>query len=293
MRVIHITDLHLHRPLRPGQLWGKRLLGTANLHLAGRAGRFQEAVLRTLVADVVKRQPDLVVCTGDLTAMATDAEFAAVQELLRPLTECVDFLLVPGNHDVYTRGAYRERRLEARFSRFTGGGAYPALHRRGDLAFIGLDVCRPHPLLANGRMPADQLAKLGRLLMADELQDVFTVILLHYPLRDSRGQPYGPWTRGLRNAAALESILARSPQVGLILHGHEHHGFRSALPTARGPVPIFDPGASGLACRPDRGFTAHFNLYEIDGGGLGRIERFALRGERFVCESGGPYHSGA
>ncbi len=292
MRVIHITDLHLHRPLRPSQLMGKRLLGSANLHLAGRAGRFQEATLRTLVADVVQRKPDLVVCTGDLTAMATDAEFEAVQELLRPLTERIDFLLVPGNHDVYTRGAFRERRLEARFSRFTGGGAYPALHRRGDLAFIGLDVCRPHPLLANGRMPADQLAELERLLGGDELRDIFTTILVHYPLRDRHGEPYGPWTRGLLNAAALESILVSSPQVGLILHGHEHHGFRSALPADHGPIPICDPGASGLAYRPDRGFTAHFNLYEIDAAGLGRVERFALQGERFVTEPGGAYRSG-
>ncbi len=290
MRVAHFTDLHVFRPPRLSGLLGKRLLGAGNLYLAGRSGRFQDSSAAALVQAVLEQKPDICVCTGDLTAMSQQSEFEVAREILRPLTERLPVVMVPGNHDCYTRGAWRERRFETWFSSFSSG-SYPALHLYDDLAFIGLDCCRPHPILATGQLPARQLDELSRLLGSSELDGRFVVLLLHFPLRDARGEPYGPSTRHLVNARDLEAVLQETGRVGLILHGHEHHGFRTELPSPSGAIPIIDPGAGGLALSTARDETACFNVYELTAAGLHGVERHTLGAGGFTVEPGGPYTS--
>ncbi len=289
MRVLHFTDLHLFRFPRVSSLLSKRLLGTANLYLARRVDHFSERSIELLVQAVLEQAPDVCVCTGDLTGMASPAEFEDIRTLLGPILDRFPVYMVPGNHDVYTGGAARERRFEKTFGAWSGGGSYPALHRQGELSLVGLDCARPHPILASGELPAAQLEGMERLLASGELDDSFTILLLHYPLRDRHGAPYGSSTRHLVNARELEAVLRAKPGVDLILHGHEHHGFRSQLETPRGPIPIYDPGAGGRTCAPSRNDTAHFNIYTIQDRRLTAIERWALDGERFVEEPGGPY----
>ncbi|MFH1467250.1 MAG: metallophosphoesterase [Pseudomonadota bacterium] len=292
MRIAHFTDLHLLRPPSVGGLIGKRLLGAANLYLAGRSRRFSEASAGALVEAVLALEPDLCVCTGDLTAMASEAEFEAARALLEPLTARWPLVVVPGNHDVYTRGSLRERRFERHFGAWSGGRSYPALQVFGEVAFIGLDCVRPHPLLATGVVPAAQLSALEAMLGSQELEGRAVVVLLHHPLRDRDGAPYRDGARKLLNAAELERVLAARSGLTMILHGHEHHGFATTMPAPAGPIPIFDPGAGGRTEAPGHAQTAHFNLYEVSRAGLLGVERWALRGGRFAPEPGGPYATG-
>ncbi len=292
MRVLHFTDLHLYRRPRPSALLGKRLLGTANLYLGRRVDHFSQRSIELLVEAVLSRAPDVCVCTGDLTGMASPEEFTDVRQLLDPILSAVPTFMIPGNHDAYTRSAHRQRRFEGTFGAWTGGGEYPAVHRHGELCFVGLDCARPHPVLASGRLPESQLEGLERLLHSGELDESFTTLLIHYPLRDSRGAPYANASRSLLNAAELERVLASRPGIDLILHGHEHHGFRSELPTPHGPIPILDPGAGGRTPSEQRNETAHFGVYTIEGGRLEAVERWSLEGDHFVPEPGGPFASG-
>ena len=102
LRVAHITDLHVERTPRAGELLNKRAVGAVNLYLLGRKAHFTEATIAGLVEALLREAPDLVVCTGDLTATATEDEFLAARELLAPVLERFPFLVLPGNHDVYT-----------------------------------------------------------------------------------------------------------------------------------------------------------------------------------------------
>ncbi|HNH47621.1 MAG TPA: hypothetical protein PKY30_11310, partial [Myxococcota bacterium] len=86
--------------------------------------------------------------------------------------------------------------------------------------------------------------------------------------------------------------LLTHPRVRMVLHGHEHHGFRTSVHIGGRDVPIFDPGASGYAFLPERRRTAHFNLYEIDPAALNGIERYTFDGKAFQTEEGGAYASG-
>ena len=274
-----------------GECFNKRFLGAANLYVAGRKSHFSRVVQQRLVEDVRNQAPDIIACTGDLTALATEEEFEEAHALLAPLFSSVPTVLIPGNHDTYTGAAATERWIERRFGEWTGEGDWPRLHRIGEIAFVCVDVCRAMALLSSGVAPPPQLDRLDDML--GELDAGFVFLMVHYPLRGRGGEPYGPWTRNIENASELESVLGRHASgIGAILHGHEHHGFRTELPSDP-PVPIFNPGSSGYADLPDAGRRAHFCIYTIEDGDIKNIERFAYDGEGFSPEPGGPWSSGA
>ncbi len=295
MRIAHITDIHVQ--VRPGlfQLLGKRLLGSANLYLLGRHRKFSPEVQQALVEAVTEQHPDVIACSGDLTAQATPEEFEAAHRLLSTLFEGQPTVLIPGNHDVYTRGAERSRRIEELFGSWTGTGPWPRKRLIGsELAFVCLESCRAHPL-SSGRVGAKQLEGLDDMLSAPDLDGRAVMVMLHYPLRGRDGGPYGPAARGLTDARALEAVLARhAARITAILHGHEHHGFSTVLPGAHGEIRILNPGSSGYACLPETGRRAHFCVYTLgENAGL-VIERFAYDPQhgRFLLEPGGAWATG-
>jgi Icc protein len=287
MRVAHITDLHVEVRPHVGELFNKRVLGAVNLYLMGRSAHFTLATVEGLVQAIVELRPDLVLCTGDLTASGTEAEFERARAVLEPLTDSLPFLAIPGNHDVYTRESV------GRFMRHFGkwAGDFPVVHHQGGVDFVAIDVSRPD-VLSRGLAPAGQLASLDHILGEGTAP---AVVLLHYPLRDRRGEPYGPFTRAIENGPAIEAVLARHARVCCVLHGHEHHGYRTTIPRDGAPILSLDPGASGYAYLPEKGRTAHFNVYELDGsapdGGL-QVERWAWNGRDFAPEAGGAYATG-
>ena len=284
LRVAHITDLHVERTPRAGELLNKRAVGAVNLYLLGRKAHFTEATVAGLVEALLREAPDLVVCTGDLTATATEDEFAAARDLLAPVLERFPFLVLPGNHDVYTGESVG--RFARHFGAWSNGGTFPFVHAAGGWDFVLADVARPD-WLSRGKAGKAQLEALEALLAAGADP---AVLLLHYPLRDRHGAPYGPATRALEGAAALEALLARHPRVRAVLHGHEHHGFRVALPGT--DAHILNPGASGYAFLPEKRRTAHFNVYALDASGVATVERHAWDGRAFAPEAGGAYTTG-
>jgi 3',5'-cyclic AMP phosphodiesterase CpdA len=176
---------------------------------------------------------------------------------------------------------------------WTGSGPWPRLHKAPGVQFVCIDSCRAH-LLSSGQVSSSQLERLDTLLSSNELDDGPVFVVLHYPLRGRQGDAYGPPARAIENAAEVEAVLkTHGPRITAILHGHEHHGYRTSLPYEGGEIPIFNPGASGYAWLPDHGRTAHFNLYTLEGGRV-EVERFRWSGDRkaFEPEPGGAYASG-
>jgi 3',5'-cyclic AMP phosphodiesterase CpdA len=294
MRIAHITDIHVQRRPQFSELFGKRFLGAANLYLAGRHDHFTPAAQKALVRALQAQELDVVACTGDLTALATDEEFQAARDLLGPIFAAQPSVIIPGNHDTYVAQAEAERWIERYFGEWTGQGDWPRLHRYGGVAFVAVDVCRHRPILSTGEIDAPQLQRLDTLLSNPELKGQFVFLMVHYPLRNRHGEPYGPDTRNIKNAAALEAVLAKhSNKIGAVLHGHEHHGFRTRMPVADGPdIEILNPGAGGYAHLPDKKRTAHFCIYTVQEGGIAQVERFAFDGSDFVPETGGAFASG-
>lgn len=287
MRIVHLTDLHVQHLPTLGELRPKRILGTANLYLAGRRSHFDPVVQQAAVDAARALSPDLTLITGDLTAQGLDSEFETVHELLTPLADCAPLYMIPGNHDIYVDEARNGARMRAVLGRWMSDES-PGIAHFDEVSVLYVETCQP-TWLSDGTTNVNHLQKAGKLL---EETDRFTFLCLHYPLVDRHGNPYGPSRRANQEASAIQEWIQRTPGVHAVLHGHEHHGFRSSLPAPSGPIPVLNPGASGYAHLPHHNRTAHFNVYTVESGTLVDVERYLWDGTAFTPEPGGAYATG-
>ena len=287
MRIVHLTDLHVQHMPTITDFRPKRIIGTVNLYLAGRRHHFNLEAQAAAVRAATALSPDLTLITGDLTAQGLDSEFAAVQELLQPLASAAPLYMIPGNHDLYVA----EQKPGTRMRTFLGqwmSPTSPGIAHFGDVSALYIETCRP-TWLSSGATELSHLHAAERLL---EEARAFTFLCLHYPLIDRHGERYGPSRRANNQAAAIDAWVRKQPQIGAILHGHEHHGFHAALAADHGDIHVLNPGASGYAWLPAHDRTAHFNVYTVEEGILKTIERYRWNGTEFQPEDGGPYATG-
>lgn len=295
MRIAHATDIHWTVPAPLGRLASKRFLGVMNQVVGGRGKHFERRVQQGLVDHLVGLSPDLVVITGDLTTTALDEEFALAREELAPVLQATPTFIIPGNHDLYTRGAQRESRIVKHFGPWMHGNSPHGPVTRLDLGpvtVLGLDPNRAH-VLSSGWLPDSQLRGLADALRDPALDGQVVVLAIHYPILDRRGAVYDGLNHGLRNGRALIEVLRQAPRrPHAILHGHEHHGFTVGLDLGDVTIPIYDCGSSGYAFLPEKRRAAAMNVYHLEAGRLAGVERYLWQDAGFAPEPGGAYATG-
>ena len=234
MRLAHFSDIHVTKPPAGAVIRhfaGKRLAAALNYYVGGRRHRFAQVdrQIERLLEDVDRQRVDHILCTGDVTQMALDSEFARCAELFgERLAHPERYTVLPGNHDRYTRGAVRTRRFE----RYLGAvasptGDYPYVKSLPDgVTLVVLDVSRACSLIdSSGLCGARQLDETRALLTDPSLDQRFVVVALHYPLLDEDGGPHRT-RHGVRDwKALLEVIDADSSRVDLVVHGHVHRHY--------------------------------------------------------------------
>jgi 3',5'-cyclic AMP phosphodiesterase CpdA len=282
MRIAHLSDPHLLdlTGVAPARLvFGKRLTGylTIKLH---RGGAHRSSVVSAMVADINAQGVDHVVVTGDLTNLSLESEFAFARRTLEQFAvSAAHVSVVPGNHDVYTRGAARDRRFSAYLGAFATSdlpiedaghpsGPFPFVRLRGPVAIVGVStaVARP-PLCASGRAGSAQRAALARILAHPEVRRRTPVVLVHHPLINPRGFVVTP-THGLPEAGALRRLIGDAVDHALVLHGHTHERVHRTLRARNGAPTIHHIGATSasLVHRVARRM-AGYNVYDIDDAG--------------------------
>lgn len=311
MRIAHFSDLHVLALEGIGwaRYMNKRLTGVANLALrrapldelsgAWRAAaermpkRFRKKdvhrteYVRTVAREIKKTGVDHVAITGDVTNLALEPEFAAARAILEGELHLAprDISLVPGNHDLYTRGALRDRRFTQFFAEYThcdvdiavdiGAGHFPYVKLRGPCAIIGLSSAVPRlPFVAAGELGDAQLDALGRALEHPEVKKRTPVILLHHP-------PHGPASpmkmvmEGLHDGSRLVAALRRVPRA-LVLHGHLHKRMQGRIPTDAGEITVVGAASASLHHEHEARMSG-FNVYELsDDGALVSVEAHVL-----------------
>ena len=295
MRIAHISDLHLLSTERipPRRLVGKRFSGWVNIRF--RRGAIHKRPIAQAVAHAIRAQDvNHVVVTGDCTNLALESEFELVRSYLENdlgmPPEQVS--LVPGNHDAYTRGAFKSRRFQCYLGEYItsdlpggsgvpGIGRFPYVRLRGDVAIIGLSTAVPRmPIVASGEIGAPQRMALHALLAHDEVKNRFPVILQHHPWH----QPPTARKRfmqGLVDAEAQREVL-RSVRRGLLLHGHLHRRVHRILKTEGGHIDEVGATSASLL-HDDEHRMSGFNLYEIvDGDVTLSAHRLDPATEQFV-----------
>ncbi|MGB5695125.1 MAG: metallophosphoesterase [Polyangiales bacterium] len=243
-RILHVSDVHLENgfpgvPVR--SFINKRLVGLANLQFRRRKA-FAAAArkVEALVAFSKEQRIDLVICTGDFTALGTEPEIAYAREVIEPLTHApLGFFAVPGNHDLYLRDTVEAGWFDHHFGEFMRtelpeyavDGVWPQVwFPTEDLAVVGINSARanPKPTYSSGRIPEGQLDALARILDDARLLDRFVIIATHYAPRLANGRPDRP-AHGLENADDLLSISAAARR-GVIVHGHIHWRYHVRVP---------------------------------------------------------------
>jgi 3',5'-cyclic AMP phosphodiesterase CpdA len=222
MRIAHISDIHLSRiSLHIRDLFSKRILGTCNL-LLKRKRTFQEKYLDELLPLFKSLKIDTLLVTGDLTSTSLDEEFLLAQNFLQQLQKNnIRLFLLPGNHDMYTKEAFRKKSF---YQFFEGLCDLSALSKEGVSCFpldeqwsiVCLDCCRATSLLSSrGHFSKEIEDRLDHLLST--LRSQFVILALHFPISGQISR-----RKMLERSDFLKKILHKYPQVKIYLYGHTH-----------------------------------------------------------------------
>lgn len=279
MRVAHFSDLHVLalEGVSRRRFFNKRFTGLVNLRLK-REHKHRLGHVRAVAREVARSKVDHVVITGDLTNLALEQEFDAVKRLLGEELglDAEHVTIVPGNHDLYTRGAMRARRFTRCFAAYLESdlpeltadialGRFPIVKLRGPLAVIGLSSAVPRPpLVASGELGAEQLEALARILAHDEVKRRTPILALHHPIHNP-GSRVKTLVEGLVDASDLGDVIGPL-RSGLLLHGHLHNRMQRAFPTKAGHLLAVGATSASLH-HEDEHRMAGFNLYEFDAAG--------------------------
>jgi 3',5'-cyclic AMP phosphodiesterase CpdA len=270
----HLSDPHL-APLPPPrwrELAGKRATGYLNWRRKRRLIHRSD-VLGRIVADLKAQAPDHVAVTGDLVNVSLAGEYAPARAWLDALGPPHDVTLVPGNHDVYVRGAapYPRQHWHDYMRDDDDAASFPFVRRRGELALIGLSSALPTaPFMATGRLGPAQLDRLAQLLERCGSAGHFRVVLVHHPPRSSPRRRF----KRLIDGGELVAVLAQHG-AELVIHGHDHTRALTFVDGPRRRIPVAGVPSASEAL-PGEHDPAGYNLYRIDGkAGAWRCELIA------------------
>lgn len=260
-RIAHLSDLHILAPR------GTR--DTAAIELTTRFVSFGRSLdpeprIRNLVASLRAARAagaTHYVVSGDLTEVGTPAQFEALAEALHHAEVPRDrVVLVPGNHDAYTRADAWGRALDGPLAPFRALAAdgHGKVIDHDDVVFLPLDVaCHQKITRSAGELSSEAADALERRLCDLSGRGRPLVVVLHHHPFEHASRAW-QWVDGLRGSARLMKLVERFDDVH-VLHGHLHRTVDRTVADER--VRIFGTTAT-VEDRRDAPFV---RLYDVEG----------------------------
>lgn len=228
------------------QFFSKRWLGNLNF-LFGRRRIFSHDRLALLPALYKEQGITHVLITGDLSTTSAPAEFQKAREFIQSLeAEGLKVSCIPGNHDQYTRKAYRDQLFYDYFPTQWDTNSPYNLKEHGMTAqklsdrwwFVGLDTALATSWFFSSGYFSQSTEKnliefLSKLPAGDQV-----ILFNHFPFF----QHESPRKR-LQRGNALRKILEKFPQVKVYCHGHTHRQCLADLRASQLPI-ILDSGST-------------------------------------------------
>jgi len=201
IRVIHISDLHMHRdPLNPDN-------------------RNAWAIAHHLISQYGQDQIEThVVITGDCIDDGLENQLRHFSALRLALKQAFYLHISPGNHDDAMVGNYFVKESAIRFRKEIGISSFPRIDHSDTegITFIGLDSSDPKDMqpLAEGIIGDGQRGLLSNMLHNfDNVQGPIVVYMHHHPFYR---------VPGCILADSTELMRLLSGNVDLVLFGHAH-----------------------------------------------------------------------
>ena len=237
-RIAHISDLHCGGPY------------------------FESSLLERAISEVNELDPDVVVCSGDLTTFGFRHEYLTAREYLDRI-RCESIVVVPGNHDSRNVGYVH---FEEMF------GERNSVLFKGGIAIVAVDSTEPdldHGQLGRGRYRwvEEQFAQEPA-----ELK----IFVLHHHLLPVPGT--GRERNVVYDAGDAIECLQRA-EVDLVLSGHKH------VPYAWRLEDLFVVNAGTVSTLRLRGNTRPcYNLIEVSGPHVAVWRKYPFHGQEKIIQ---------
>ena len=237
-RIAHLSDLHCGEPY------------------------FEPTLLDRAIAEINELEPDIVICSGDLTTFGFKHEYQLARQYVDKI-ECESLVVIPGNHDSRNVGYVHFEELF---------GERNSVLRKGGVTVVAVDSTEPdldHGQIGRGRYPWIERE------FAAEPADLRIFVLHHHLL------PV-PGTGRERNVVydagdVIECLLRAGVQ--LVLSGHKH------VPYAWRLENLFVVNTGTVSSLRFRGNTRPcYNVIEITGSHVDIWRRHPFHGQERIIQ---------
>jgi len=239
---------------------GRRLIAQiSDLHCG--EPHFVPALLERAIAEVNELDPDIVICSGDLTTHGFKEEYAEAKRFLDRLV-CDAVVTIPGNHDSRNVGYVHFEQLF--------GDRNSVLHANG-VSIVAVDSSEPdldHGQIGRGRYPwiEEQFERSADL----------RIFVLHHHLLPVPGT--GRERNIVYDAGDCLECLQRAG-VDLVLSGHKH------VPYAWRLENLFVVNAGTVSTLRLRGNTRPcYNVIEVSGRHVDVWRRYPFHGQERIIQ---------
>jgi Icc protein len=236
-----------------------RIAHISDLHCGSQ--HFVPTLLERAIMEVNELEPDVVICTGDLTTNGFRQEYADARRYLDRFS-CPSLVVIPGNHDSRNVGyVHFEEQFGDRSSTMTVGG----------VSIVAVDSSEPD--LDHGQIGRAQYAWIEEKFAAAA---DFRIFVLHHHLLPVPGT--GRERNVVYDAGDVLEVLQRA-EVNLVLSGHKH------VPYAWRLEDIFIVNAGTVSSLRLRGKTRPcYNLIEIEGRHVDVWRKYPFHGQERIIQ---------
>jgi Icc protein len=214
------------------------------------------------IAEINGLEPDIVVCSGDLTTFGFKEEYAQAKRYLDRI-ECDSFVVVPGNHDSRNVGYLHFEDLY---------GPRSSVLSKGECTVVAVDSTEPD--LDHGSVGRGRYGWIEE--QFDENPSRLRVFVLHHHLLPVPGT--GRERNVVHDAGDALECLQRAG-VQLVLSGHKH------VPYAWKLENLFVVNTGTVSSLRLRGHTRPcYNVVEVSGSHVAVWRRYPFHGQERIIQ---------
>ena len=222
---------------------------------------FEPNLLERAISEVNELQPDIVVCSGDLTTFGFRHEYQLAREYIDRI-ECESLVVVPGNHDSRNVGYLHFEELF---------GARNSVLRKSGVSIVAVDSTEPD--LDNGQVGRGRYRWIEE-QFADEAR--LRIFVLHHHLLPVPGT--GRERNVVYDAGDVIECLQRAG-VHLVLSGHKH------VPYAWRLENLFVVNTGTVSSLRLRGNTRPcYNVIEVSGSHVAVWRKHPFHGQERIIQ---------
>lgn len=227
-----------------------------------RAKKYPLVQAQQLVQFLQKQSWDYLIISGDLTSLALREEFILAKQILSPLLDSPQkVLIIPGNHDRYVQDACQPDLFTEYFGDFFTTEEIKTIQITPKWHLIGWDSTHPNSWdIASGTVSYKTLQATENYLQSFNNHEQ-AIIVNHYPLWFPENYTIHK-KHELYNLQPIRYWIEQQNKVRMYLHGHVHHNWRKQIAREGKPLDYLNSASSTML--PHRHTKSLFHMIHLN-----------------------------